>query len=151
MNPLHKKFKIAGLGEVLWDIYGEQKFLGGAPANFAANVHFAGHHGIILSRVGNDVLGIELLQQLHKLGVDDSFIQKDDLKPTGTVRVSVDENGIPSFECNRDVAFDNMELRHEWLELANKLDAVLFGTLAQRGEKSRRTIQAFLKSAVSTL
>lgn len=151
MSSLHKKFKIAGMGEVLWDIYGKQKFPGGAPANFAANVHFAGHHGIILSRVGNDALGAELLQELGNLGVDGSFIQKDDLKPTGTVRVSVDENGIPSFECNRDVAFDNMELRREWIELANKLDAVLFGTLAQRGEKSRRTIQAFLKSAANTI
>ena len=151
MIPIRKKFKIAGLGEVLWDIYDEQKFLGGAPANFAANVHFAGHHGIILSRVGNDVLGAELLQQLGKLGVDGSFIQKDDLKPTGKVRVSVDEHGIPSFECNRNVAFDNMELGHEWKKLASELDAVLFGTLAQREKKSRRTIHAFLESAASAL
>jgi len=136
------------LGEVLWDIYGEQKFLGGAPANFAANVHFAGHHGIILSRVGEDELGYELLRQLRKKGVDGSLIQKDNIKPTGTVRVSVDEHGIPSFECTMDVAFDNMEFSWEWEKLTSGLDAVLFGTLAQRGEQSRCTIQAFLQSAV---
>ncbi len=151
MNPSRKKIKIAGLGEVLWDIYGEEKFPGGAPANFAANIHFAGHHGIILSRIGNDEMGAELSQQLRKIGVDSTFIQTDNVKPTGTVRVSVDEHGVPSFECTRDVAFDNLEFSREWRALANSLDAVLFGTLAQRGEKSWRTIQEFLKSATSAL
>jgi len=144
---MSKKFKIAGLGEILWDVYGEQKYLGGAPANFAAHVSQAGHHGIILSRVGDDLLGNELLVQLQSDGMDISGIQKDTDKPTGTVRVSLNDEGVPSFECSRDVAFDSLEFDSTWQKLAGQIDAVLFGTLAQRQQTSRKAIQAFLRAA----
>ena len=53
------KYTIAGLGEILWDIYDDKKFLGGAPANFALHVQRLGHEGLVLSRVGNDPEGYE--------------------------------------------------------------------------------------------
>lgn len=144
---MNNKFKIAGLGEILWDIYGEQKYLGGAPANFAAHVGQAGHEGIILSRIGNDALGQELLAKLGSMDLNSAGIQVDQTKPTGTVHVFLDEKGVPRFDCSRDVAFDNLQFDASWKNLAEQLDAVLFGTLAQRQLPSRQAIQSFLRAA----
>jgi len=141
------QFRIAGLGEVLWDVYADQKYPGGAPANFAAHVAMAGHHGIILSRVGVDALGDELLEELSKFGVDISHVQRDRRRPTGTVTVSLDEKGVPSFICNHNVAFDHMRLTRDWREVAYEIDAVLFGTLAQRNEVSQYAIRTFLEES----
>ncbi len=148
---MSKKFSIAGLGEILWDIYGEQKYIGGAPANFAAHVHQAGHQGIILSRVGDDALGHELLTHLKAEGLSVEGIQSDSNLPTGTVRVSLNDRGIPSFACSRNVAFDNLEFDSTWQKLAGQIDAVFFGTLAQRQQPSRKAIQAFLRAASPAL
>jgi len=94
-----------------------------------------------------DPLGEELLQHLQSQGYSVEFIQRDSSKPTGTVRVQLDEKGIPSFQCSRDVAFDYLEWTDTWAEVAHTVDAVLFGTLAQREPSSRRTIQRFLQEA----
>jgi fructokinase len=144
---MKKMFKIAGLGEILWDIYDDKKFLGGAPTNFAAHVNQAGEYGLILSRIGNDRLGDLLMHELISRNLDVSGIQIDTQKPTGTVKVTLDARGQPSFVCSVDVAFDYMEMNISWRKLAEQVDAVLFGTLAQRHAVSRRAIQAFLKSS----
>lgn len=142
-----KKYTIAGLGEVLWDIYGEQKFLGGAPANFAAHVQQAKHRGLVLSRVGQDDLGKTLCAALAEMGLDVAAVQIDPWHPTGTVKVTLDQAGVPSFACTKNVAFDYLEFDKKWQLLAAKIDAVLFGTLAQRNEKSHQTIMDFLSAA----
>ena len=139
-NPL----RIAGLGEVLWDIYGEKRHPGGAPANFALHVQRLGHQGILLSRVGSDELGRELLSRLRKEGLDLSGVQIDPHRPTGTVQISLDEQGVPRFTCSNDVAFDYFEPFDAWLERAGELDALLFGTLAQRNPVSRRSVSALV-------
>ena len=146
-----KQFTIAGLGEILWDIYGNEKFIGGAPANFAAHVQQTGQRGLILSRVGQDELGEALLIQLDKMGLEPASIQVDTSYPTGTVLVTLDQSGVPSFQCTKDVAFDHLQFDKRWQVLAPKIDAVLFGTLAQRNEKSRQTILEFLGAAPQAL
>ena len=142
-----KQFKIAGLGEILWDIYGENKYLGGAPANFAAHVQQAGHKGIILSRVGEDKLGKALRNRLVDMQLESNYLQNDPIHPTGTVLVTLDQAGVPSFQCTKNVAFDYLDFNPKWQELASQIDAVLFGTLAQRNEKSQQTIQKFVNAA----
>ncbi|MBN2357781.1 carbohydrate kinase [candidate division KSB1 bacterium] len=151
MNRNKKKYRIAGLGEVLWDIYDDKKLVGGAPANFAAHVTLAGHQGLLLSRVGEDQNGDELMAQLSRFGLDVASVQRDSTKPTGTVRVTVDAAGKPSFQCSHDVAFDALAYDRPWRDRATEVDAVLFGTLAQRHPDSRTTIQAFLADANQAL
>jgi len=146
-----EKYTIAGLGEVLWDIYGKEKFLGGAPANFAAHAQQLGQTGIILSRVGKDELGEQLREQLEEMQIDSASIQIDPTYSTGTVIVTLDQAGIPSFECTKDVAFDHLEFDRKWQTIALRIDAVLFGTLAQRNEDSRQTILEFLSAASQAL
>jgi fructokinase len=146
-----KQHIIVGLGEILWDIYGEEKFLGGAPANFAVHVQQAGQLGLVLSRVGQDKLGEELRLHLKEMQLQPAFLQADPNNPTGTVLVTLDRSGVPSFKCTKDVAFDHLEFDSNWQELAPKVDAVLFGTLAQRNEQSHQTIHEFLNAAVKAI
>ncbi|MBN1542483.1 carbohydrate kinase [candidate division KSB1 bacterium] len=144
-------YKIAGLGEILWDIYDDKKFLGGAPTNFAAHVNQAGQYGLVLSRIGNDRLGDQLMHELISRNLDVSGIQIDPEKPTGTVRVTLDNAGQPTFVCTADVAFDAMQFEKSWATIAGQVDAVLFGTLAQRQDASRQAIHSFLRAAGKAL
>lgn len=145
------KFTIAGLGEILWDVYGSQKLLGGAPANFALHVQKLGHSGLVFSKVGDDHDGKAILNTLENQGLDTRFIQVDKNKPTGTVKVELDEKGKPSFDCTKDVAFDYLQNYSDHDQLVPKLDAVLFGTLAQRNSASRNSIQKFIKNKSADL
>ena len=82
------KFKITGIGELLWDIFPSGKKMGGSPCNFVFHAFQAGCESYIISAVGNDILGRELLDNLPDLGVNIQYIQKNDY-PTGTGIVNV--------------------------------------------------------------
>jgi len=141
-----KNYVIVGLGELLWDMFPEGKQLGGAPANFAYMTRLLGDEGIVASRVGGDALGRAAGRRLERLGLRTSHLQMDPAHPTGTVKVAVDPTGQPSFEIAEDVAWDFFEWTSQWRSLAERLDAVCFGSLAQRCPQSRTTIRAFLKA-----
>ena len=136
---------IVGLGELLWDVFPEYKRAGGAPANVAFHANQLGNKGVPASRVGNDEDGKELLQLLSSHGLDTTYIQKDDVAPTGTVEVAI-TNQEASYTITEDVAWDHLALTSQWIDLAREADAVCFGTLAQRDEISRRTILEFLEN-----
>lgn len=137
------KFTIVGLGEVLWDDLPTGKMLGGAPSNFAYVSTQLGNHGIVASRVGNDENGREILEKFRAVSVDESYIQIDENHPTGIVSVAL-ENGQPSYKIIENVAWDFLEMSDALQELAERADAICFGSLAQRNEKSRETILEFL-------
>jgi len=141
-----KNYLTIGLGELLWDMFPEGKQLGGAPANFAYMTSLLGDEGIVVSRVGTDALGRGAGRRLERLGVRASHLQLDRDHPTGTVKVSVDPAGQPTFEIAESVAWDFFEWTPEWRALAQRADAVCFGSLAQRSPQSRATIRAFLKA-----
>jgi len=140
----NERYKVVGLGEILWDMLPNGKQLGGAPANFAYISTLLGAEGIVASRVGSDSLGNEALQQLAALGVTTGFVQSDTVHPTGTVQVEVDHAGQPKFEIAEGVAWDFLEWTPDWQKLAAQADAICFGSLAQRAATSRATIRKFL-------
>jgi len=138
------KKKVVGLGEVLWDILPERTCLGGAPANFAYVTTLMGDQGIVASRVGEDSRGLEALRRLEELGLNIDHVQTDGRHPTGTVKVELDGNGQARFEIAHPVAWDFLDWNPDWQHLADIADAVCFGSLAQRSERSRATIRHFL-------
>jgi fructokinase len=140
------KYWVAGLGEVLWDVFPQGRQLGGAPANFAYIATVLGDHGIVASRLGDDDLGAEAFLQLRARSLDCSYIQRDSEHATGIVKVSVNADGHPSFEIAKSAAWDSLTWTEEWKALAAKVDAVCFGSLAQRSAKSRSTIRTFLQN-----
>lgn len=141
---------VVGLGEILWDLLPSGPQLGGAPANFAYCSHLLGNQGIIASRVGNDQLGKGIREVLEEARITDQFLQSDNFQPTGTVHVQVDSSGQPQFEITQPVAWDYLEWTKDWQALAKSADAVCFGSLAQRSEKSRTTILDFLHATRPT-
>jgi fructokinase len=139
-----EKYKVVGLGEILWDLLPSGKHLGGAPANFAYITTLLGDEGTVASRVGSDALGREATKQLEGLGLAATFVQKDVEHPTGTVKVEVHGAGLPTFEIAQSVAWDFLEWTPQWQKLASETDAVCFGSLAQRTLQSHQTIRQFL-------
>ena len=133
---------IVGLGEALWDCLPEGKKIGGAPANFAFHAGQFGHDSIAISAIGNDKLGEETLAEFDKKHVNYLMPVVD--YPTGTVQVTLDEAGIPTYEIKEGVAWDNIPFTSEIEEVAKNCRAVCFGSLAQRSSVSRNTIQQFL-------
>lgn len=145
------KFKVAGLGELLWDHYDDQKFIGGAAANFSVHAAMCGQQSYLLSRVGDDPAGRQLTAELQRFGVDQSFIQTDIFKPTASLRIRLDADGNPFYSCSESAAFDDLRLDSAWETLAPQLDGVFFTHLAQRADTARETIQRFLRLAAQAV
>lgn len=140
------KYKIVGLGELLWDLLPSGRKLGGAPANFAYITNLLGDEGIPASRVGQDDLGTQAIQHLMERGLPIEYLQRDPAHPTGTVNVEIDSAGQPRFDIIEPVAWDFLQWTPQWQQLAAAADAVCFGSLAQRSAGSRATIRAFVES-----
>jgi fructokinase len=119
--------------------------LGGAPANFAYHAAQQGMEAHIVSAVGNDLLGKELLTFLKSKNLSSKYIYVSDQYPTGTVQVKMTE-GIPAYNITEHTAWDNIPCFDELNALATKADAVCFGSLACRSEQSRETIFKFLEA-----
>jgi fructokinase len=135
---------ITSIGEILYDIYPSHKRLGGAPLNFIYHIKKLTDSGNIISRVGKDVLGNKVINDLKHSGLSFDFIQHDNLHPTGMSIVHLNDSGEPAFKIDIDSAYDFIELNDENENLLNfDTDCLYFGTLAQRSELSRKTIQAF--------
>ena len=129
-----------GIGELLWDILPEGPRLGGAPANFTVMAGRLGNHAAILSRIGRDDLGRNAIKLLDPLPVDTSHIQVDPAHETGRVTVTLNQ-GQASYIIHEPAAWDALELTDDWVQLAERADAICFGSLAQRSLESRQTIQ----------
>lgn len=140
------QFKVAGIGELIWDMLPQGKQLGGAPCNFAYHAFKSGCKPFVISALGADSLGIEILDRFDKLDLNKNFVQQTDDFPTGTVNVSLDGSGIPSYIIHENVAWDNIGWNSSLETLAKSMDAVCFGSLAQRNPVSRQTILNFLKA-----
>lgn len=136
---------IVGLGEALWDCLPDGKKLGGAPANFAYHVGQFGFDTIAVSAVGNDRLGDETIASLEAKGL--RYMMPRVSYPTGTVQVTLDDNGIPTYDIRENVAWDNIPFSPELEDLAHNCRAVCWGSLAQRNVVSRETINKFLDTA----
>jgi fructokinase len=144
-------FKIVGLGEVLWDMLPAGQQLGGAPANFTCHARALGADATLISRVGHDDLGREIIARLDALGVNTGSIAMDARHPTGTVSIELDA-GQPRYVIHENVAWDFIEATPDALADVRSADAVCFGTLAQRAETSRLAIRSLVSaSAPDTL
>ena len=139
--------KIVGLGEALWDCLPEGKKLGGAPANFAYHAGQFGFDTLAVSALGEDALGEETIAALEEHNLN--YLMPRIPYPTGTVQVTLDEQGIPTYNIREGVAWDNIPFTPEMEEVAKTCQAVCFGSLAQRSVVSRETIGKFLDATPS--
>lgn len=133
---------VVGMGEALWDVLPEGKKIGGAPANFAYHVSQFGLPSCVVSAVGDDDLGREIIENFTAKGLKQLIA--DVPYPTGTVQVEIDQSGVPQYEIKENVAWDNIPYTERLESLAERATAVCFGSLAQRNVVSRNTINRFL-------
>jgi len=141
-------WQIVGLGEVLWDLLPTGPQLGGAPANFVCHARALGAEARLISRVGNDDLGREIIARLDALGLWTDCLATDALRPTGTVSVELDA-GQPRYIIHENVAWDFIEATPCALAAVRAADAVCFGTLAQRSRVSHDAIRALVSAAAT--
>lgn len=139
---------VVGMGEALWDVLPEGKKIGGAPANFAYHISQFGLESCVVSAVGDDPLGKEIIENFTSKGLNQLIAEVP--YPTGTVQVEIDPAGIPQYEIKENVAWDNIPYTDMLDSLARRTKAVCFGSLAQRNIVSRTTINAFLDAMPRT-
>ncbi len=144
---MNKRY-IVGLGELLWDMLPDGKKMGGAPGNFAYHSTQFGYNGIVVSALGNDKLGDEIVETLEQKGLN-SLLERVEY-PTGVVQVELDSAGVPIYEIKEGVAWDNIPFSQQLEEVAQQTQAVAFGSLAQRSTVSRTTINRFLDAMPSS-
>ena len=136
--------KIIGLGEILWDMLPTGKQLGGAPANFAYHVCRLGGNGWAVSAISDDELGREIKSTLSAKKLN--TILEEVNEPTGTVQLTLNAAGVPTYDITEGVAWDHIPFTERIGDLAKETSAVCFGTLAQRSPESRATIHEFIEN-----
>jgi len=139
--------KIVCFGEVLWDIFPTYKIIGGAPLNVALRLNSFDVKTSIISRIGNDDNGREILEYIKENRMDNTTVQIDKIHKTGCVNVTLDENGSASYEIEHPVAWDKIEITDRNVAIVKSSDAFVFGSLACRDEVSKNSLLNLLQHA----
>jgi fructokinase len=142
-----RQSSIICFGEVLWDLLPTGKIAGGAPMNVAFHANNLGVRAHMISRIGADELGAELLEFLRRKGVATDFVQTDELFPTGIVNVTLDRHGSPSYEIVQPVAWDYIQPDDAMCKAVGEADALVYGSLACRTERTKTTVLELLEAA----
>jgi fructokinase len=134
-------------GETLWDLLPSGKVAGGAPMNVAFQLSQLGVPVGMISRIGDDIPGEEIIGFLAEKNIPTGLVQRDEARPTGIVKVDLSEYGQPQYEIVEGVAWDFIEAEKQAMEAVRNADAFVFGSLVARSEKSRDTLLQFVKNA----
>src|SRR5580765_8001409 len=123
--------RVFSLGEVLWDVFPDKEFPGGAPLNFAVNCIRLGNSAALISAVGEDDRGRRMREAVAELGVETQYLKEISGQATGVANVETTPEGEPTFQIPRPAAFDFLEYPSNHPVEASKPDWLYFGTLAQ--------------------
>jgi len=141
------KIKAVCFGEVLWDIFPDKARIGGAPLNVASRLSATGIKTEIISRIGTDQKGKEILAYLKSNNVGTENIETDATYPTGMVKVTLSRSGSATYEITYPSAWDKIEVSGSSMNSVKKADVFIFGSLVCRDEISRNTLFHLLESA----
>lgn len=137
---------VVGIGEVLWDVFPDGERFGGAPANVAMHAAALGAEAWLVSSVGRDARGAAALARLDAAGVRREAVAELADHPTGTVRVTVDAAGHPSYAFTPGTR-DLLPWSDTVARVAARANAICYGSIAQRDAVSRATIQRAVAEA----
>ncbi len=132
-------------GEVLWDVSGDVRTLGGAPLNFA---YFCSKNGLpscVISAVGDDALGGEAIAEMERRGISPKFVRVVPGHSTGVAAVSEGKDGKPHYEIAENSAWDFISLPEDIKGLSKECGIFAFGSLSQRGNFSRDSLRKILE------
>lgn len=132
--------KLLSFGELLWDVYPDNRYIGGAPMNFAAHFVKLGGSSWLVSAVGNDEYGTAAIEKLKNWNIGTEYISVLDSKETGKCLVTLNEKQVPTYNLLDDVAYDNIPAPI----LGESFDVFYFGTLALRSKYNLSTVKSIL-------
>lgn len=137
--------KVLVFGEVLYDTYPDRSCLGGAPFNYAYHLHHLGVPIRLITKVGGDAPGQQILERMQKIGLPIDGVQMDIIHPTGEVKIDMDAEGGPEFNILPDRAYDHIDY-DPYIEslISQEISLIYFGTLAQRNSTSADTLSKIL-------
>lgn len=135
--------KVLSFGEVLWDVYPDEKFIGGAPLNFAAHLARHGEDVYMLSALGHDDLGEAAQAQLKAWGIHTDYVAVLDSKRTGRCLVTLDDNFVPTYDLLQDTAYDRIPCDR----VPDAFDVLYFGTLALRSDYNFDSVKKLLETS----
>ncbi|WP_035672543.1 carbohydrate kinase [Flavobacterium sp. 83] len=144
---MKKKLKGVCFGEILFDVFLEHKKIGGAPLNVASRLSSLGGEVSVISGVGNDLHGKELIEYLNVSGINTDAVQVKDNYPTGLVNVILNEKGNASYDINYPSAWDKIETSNENISIVKNADFFVYGSLSSRDSVSRNTLDQLLAVA----
>ena len=139
--------KIVCFGEVLWDVFPTDKKIGGAPLNVTLRLNYFGNEVYIISKVGKDQNGKEILNFVESNDASTDFIQIDEIHKTGTVMVSLDSKGSASYDIEYPRAWDKIQISDNLIKLVEECDALYYGSLVARDEVSKNTLFKLIEKA----
>ncbi|MBR3714897.1 MAG: hypothetical protein IKM18_03215 [Clostridia bacterium] len=134
--------KLLSFGEIIWDVFPDEKHIGGAPLNLAAHVARQGGEAWMLSSVGSDNLGEDALSEIKNFGVNTALVSVSDTFPTGMCLVTLDADAVPHYDLKKDTAYDRIGMPDKIEE--QHFDFFALGTLAMRDEYNRETVKKLL-------
>lgn len=141
-----KNLKAVAYGEVLWDVFANEKKIGGAPLNVALRMKTLGCEVAMISCVGNDEDGKAIINQVKSLGLETAAIIESEEFPTGLVNVTVNERGSASYEISYPSAWDKIVLNDFAKKTALDADVLIYGSLVCRDEVSRKSLEELLQT-----
>lgn len=139
--------KIVCFGEILWDEFPDKKIIGGAPLNVALRLRSLGNQVSMISSIGNDTDGLELINYLKESQLNIEGIQTDQNLPTGNVKVHLDDSNTATYTISEPVAWDNIKIVENDKVSTSLSDAFIYGSLSCRNEQSRSTLKTLIDQA----
>ncbi|WP_417939793.1 carbohydrate kinase family protein [Flavobacterium sp. RS13.1] len=144
----NKKLKVVAFGEILWDIFENEKKIGGAPLNVAMRMKSLGCEVSMISGVGNDEDGAAILHIVETLGIDTNTISQSETYPTGLVKVTLDKNGSATYDIHYPSAWDKIEMNDYAQKLVKNANVLIYGSLVCRDEVSSKSLESLLQNQV---
>ncbi len=141
--------RVLCFGEILWDFLPAGLFVGGAPFNVAYHLKHHGIEPLLVSAVGRDRLGEELLRRVRHGNMDTRFIAKHGDLATGYVRATLGETGDARYEIISNIAWDRIPVNDDTVRAAQSAQALVFGSLAQRSSPNRAALDRLLQASAN--
>ena len=141
-----KNLKAVAYGEVLWDVFANEKKIGGAPLNVALRMKTLGCDVAMISCVGHDEDGIAIIDQVKSLGLETNAIMQTENFATGLVNVTLNERGSASYEISYPSAWDKIVLNDFAKKVVADADVLIYGSLVCRDEVSRQSLEELLQT-----
>jgi fructokinase len=138
---------ITCFGEILWDVLPTSKQAGGAPMNVAADLRNFGINAQIISRVGTDELGTEMLEFLKNKELPLDLVQTGQTHLTGVAKANISDRNEVTYKIVQPVAWDYIQLEPGLTEVVQQSDFFVYGSLAARSPRTYETLQALLDVA----